>query len=84
MHRPSLTCASNSGRKFFTVVSAGVAAAEQATVLLDDPRDEARDLDETWVGTWEETYGAAEPVTAGPGNDRDTLFSEAEMTGAAG
>jgi len=41
--------------------SATISAAE-ATVLLSDPRDEARDLDETWVGTWEETFGPAEVI----------------------
>ena len=43
--------------------SATVSAAE-ATVLLSDPRDEARDLDETWVGTWEETFGPADITPA--------------------
>ena len=66
------------------LLRAGVSAAEQATVLLEDPRDEARDLDETWVGTWEETYGSAEPVPNAPDVARDTLFSEAEMKGVAG
>ncbi len=37
--------------------------ADEATVLLTDPRDEARDLDETWIGTWEETFG---PVDVTP------------------
>src|SRR5207244_2606814 len=36
----------------------------ETTVVLDDPRDEARDLDETWVATWEETFGAAETIAA--------------------
>src|SRR5436190_1321732 len=38
--------------------------ADEATVVLSDPRDEARDLDETWIGTWEETFGAAEVIPA--------------------
>jgi len=33
------------------LLRAGVTAAKQATVLLDDPRDEARELDATGVGT---------------------------------
>ncbi|MBO0695762.1 MAG: hypothetical protein J2P56_06635, partial [Verrucomicrobia bacterium] len=41
---------------------AAVKSSAQATVVLNDPRDEARDLDETWVGTWEEVFGAAEPI----------------------
>ena len=44
------------------LLHAAVTASAQATVILNDPRDEARDLDETWVGTWEETFGAAQPI----------------------
>jgi len=36
--------------------------AGEATIVLSDPRDDARDLDETWVGTWEETFGPAEII----------------------
>jgi hypothetical protein len=46
------------------LLRAAVASATKATIVLSDPRDEARDLDETWVGTWEETFGAAEPIAA--------------------
>src|SRR5438093_11896804 len=38
--------------------------AGEATIVLSDPRDDARDLDETWVGTWEETFGPAEVIPA--------------------
>jgi hypothetical protein len=44
------------------LLRAAVIAARKATVVLTDPRDEARDLDETWVGTWEEAFGAAKPI----------------------
>jgi hypothetical protein len=37
-------------------------ASEKATVVLNDPRDEAREIDETWVGTWEETFGEAQII----------------------
>jgi hypothetical protein len=47
------------------LLRAAVTTAANATVVLNDPRDEARDLDEAWVGTWEETFGAAEPIGAG-------------------
>ena len=40
------------------------ARAESATVCLTDPRAEAEDLDAAWVGTWEETFGAAQPIAA--------------------
>src|SRR6058998_993715 len=36
--------------------------ANEATVVLSDPRDEARDLDETWIGTWEEAFAPAEVI----------------------
>jgi hypothetical protein len=44
------------------LLQAAVKSSAQATIMLSDPRDEARDVDETWVGTWEEVFGAAEPV----------------------
>ncbi|MGH8164618.1 MAG: hypothetical protein ACREP1_09820, partial [Rhodanobacteraceae bacterium] len=46
------------------LLHAAATAATEATVCLSDPRDEARDLDETWIGTWEETFGAAQPIAA--------------------
>jgi PD-(D/E)XK nuclease superfamily len=39
-------------------------SSTEATVVLSDPRDEARDLDEAWVGTWEDTFGPANVVPA--------------------
>ena len=44
------------------LLRAAVTASAQTTVILNDPRDEARDLDEIWIGTWEETFGAAQPI----------------------
>jgi PD-(D/E)XK nuclease superfamily len=41
------------------LLHAAVKSSPQATVVFSDPRDEARDLDETWVGTWEEVFGEA-------------------------
>jgi len=46
------------------LLRAAVSFSETATVVLNDPRDEARDLDETWVGTWEENFGAAQVTDA--------------------
>ncbi len=46
------------------LLRAATLASVEATVVLNDPRDEARDVDETWVGTWEETFGAAEMIPA--------------------
>src|SRR5438128_197779 len=36
------------------LLSAAAKTSAKATVVLDDPRDEARDLDECWIGTWEQ------------------------------
>jgi PD-(D/E)XK nuclease superfamily len=44
------------------LLHAATLSADEATVVLIDPRDEARDLDETWIGTWEETFGPAEVI----------------------
>jgi len=39
------------------LLHATVRRSRRATVLLKNPRDEARDLDEAWIGTWEEHFG---------------------------
>lgn len=65
------------------LLQAAVASAKEATVLLDDPRDEARDIDETWAGTWEEAFGEAKPVSLPVNQITDSLFSEEEMRGAS-
>ncbi len=65
------------------LLRAGVSAAEQATLLLDDPRDEARELDEAWVGTWEEAFGEAAPISPAVNHLSDNFFTEAEMQGMA-
>ena len=44
------------------LLNAAVKSSRESVVVLTDPRDAARDIDETWVGTWEEAYGEAEPV----------------------
>ena len=65
------------------LLQAAVASAKEATVLLDDPRDEARDLDEAWVGTWEEAFGEAKPISVSVNRSADSLFSEEEMRGSS-
>src|SRR5204862_4804716 len=64
------------------LLRAAVTTAKAATVLLEDPRDESRDIDEAWVGTWEETFGEARPISLLANQITDTLFSEEEMRGA--
>ena len=63
------------------LLQAAVSSAKQATVVVEDPRDEARDIDETWVGTWEETFGEAQPISPPVNRIADSLFSEEEMRG---
>jgi hypothetical protein len=63
------------------LLQAAVVSAKEATVLLDDPRDVARDIDETWVGTWEEAFGEAKPISLPVNQITDSLFSEEEMRG---
>jgi hypothetical protein len=55
------------------LLHAAALSSAEATIILSDPRDEARDLDETWVGTWEEVFGAATPI--GEANDANTVAS---------
>ena len=65
------------------LLRATVFSAKEATVLLDDPRDEARDIGETWVGTWEEAFEEARPISLSANQVTDSLFSEEEMQGAS-
>jgi RecB family exonuclease len=46
------------------LLAAATNSAEAATIVLQDPRDEARELDELWIGTWENTFTPAQPVAA--------------------
>src|SRR5438094_5234183 len=45
------------------LLRAATLSAHETTVVLSDPRDDARDLDETWIGTWEQTFGPAEQIS---------------------
>ena len=55
------------------LLAAAVRAAEDATVCLTEPRAEAETLDATWIGTWEQEFGAAAPV---PADDSERPFVE--------
>jgi len=46
------------------LLAAATHAAQHATVCLAEPRAEAESLDAAWIGTWEQDFGAAEPVPA--------------------
>ncbi len=44
------------------LLHAATLSADETCVVLSDPRDDARNLDETWIGTWEEAFGPAEVI----------------------
>jgi PD-(D/E)XK nuclease superfamily len=46
------------------LLRAATLVSKEATIVLNDPRDEAREIDETWVGTLEETFGEAKVIPA--------------------
>ncbi len=67
------------------LLRAAVALAENATIVLEEPRENLSDFDLCWIGSWEEVYGEARreskaTAIAGLG---DSLFSEVEMRGGA-
>ena len=58
-----LLCGFNGGHwPLWPLLRAAASASTSATVVLSDPRDEAREIDETWVGTWEEAFGEAQII----------------------
>src|SRR6266446_1601767 len=63
------------------LLRAATLVSEDATVVLNDPRDEAREVDETWVGTWEETFGVAEIIPPSPAASRLPLPGQGEEGG---
>lgn len=60
--------------RLWPLLRASVRRAGRATVILNDPRDEGRDLDETWIGTWEEHFGERQPIA--PSSDEAAPFLE--------
>lgn len=62
-------------------------AAGELTVTLTAPRNEAEELDQAWIGTWEDAFGEATPVgSADPREDeKRRLFARfACVLGSAG
>jgi len=68
---------------FWPVLRAAVGLAKNATVILENPHDQAQDIDEAWVGTWENAFGPAKPISAPINRTNETLFTEEEMQGLA-
>jgi PD-(D/E)XK nuclease superfamily len=48
--------------RFWPLLHAAVSAAEDATVILREPRHEAAELDRIWISTWEEHFGPARQI----------------------
>ncbi len=65
------------------LLRAAVAAAKNATVVLEYPRENLASIDACWIGSWEEALGEAKPIWPKASKTSDSFFSEAEMQGAA-
>jgi RecB family exonuclease len=67
---------------YWFLLRAAAGAAENATVVLEYPRENLSSIDACWIGSWEEALGEATPVTSPANATSDSLFTEAEMQGA--
>jgi hypothetical protein len=60
-----------------------VELAENATIVLQEPRENFSEIDLCWIGSWEEVCGEAQRVSRATTALGDSLFSEMEMRGGA-
>src|SRR6266481_1413806 len=60
-----------------------VELAENATIVLEEPRQNFSDVDLCWIGSWEEVCGEAQRAPRATTALGDSLFSEMEMRGGA-
>ena len=60
-----------------------VELAENATIVLEEPRQNFSDVDLCWIGSWEEICGEAQRSPSATNAFGDSLFSEMEMRGGA-
>jgi hypothetical protein len=60
-----------------------VELAENATIVLEEPRENFSDIDLCWIGSWEEVCGEAQRVPRATTALGDSLFSEIERRGGA-
>lgn len=67
----------------WNVLQGAVRSAASATICLFEPRPTAARPDETWISTWEQAFGEAEPVAdlARPGTPFVALTEAAENGG---
>ncbi|MGI8820013.1 MAG: PD-(D/E)XK nuclease family protein [Chthoniobacterales bacterium] len=59
------------------LLRAGVQASEQSTIVLQNPRADAAELDAAWIGSWEESCNEGRQLPAvddEPSRDRETIF----------
>jgi hypothetical protein len=66
------------------LLRAVVELAENATIVLEEPRQNFSDVDLCWIGSWEEICGEAQRSQTTTIALGDSLFSEMEMRGGAG
>jgi hypothetical protein len=60
-----------------------VELAENATIVLEEPRQNFSDVDLCWIGSWEEISGEAQRSARTTTALSDSLFTEMEMRGGA-
>jgi hypothetical protein len=60
-----------------------VELAENATIVLEEPRENFSDIDLCWIGSWEEICGEAQRAPRATTALGESLFSEVEMRGGA-
>ena len=67
------------------LLRSAVELAENATIVLEEPRENFSDVDLCWIGSWEEVCGEAQRVSRATATTAlgDSLFSEMEMRGGA-
>src|SRR5258705_1368941 len=67
----------------WSLLRSAVELAENATVVLEEPRENFSDADLCWIGSWEEVCGEAQRAPRANATLGDSLFSEMEMRGGA-
>src|SRR6266516_1481819 len=60
-----------------------VELAENATIVVEEPRGDFSDIDLCWIGSWEEVGGEAQRAPKSVHAPGDSFFSETEMRGGA-
>src|SRR3954469_24754392 len=65
------------------LLRSAVELAENATIVLEEPRENFSDVDLCWIGSWEEVCGEVQRVSRAATALGDSLFNEMEMRGGA-